>query len=152
MRDEDRNQPRKKKPTGDYEFGYCRPPVKSRWAPGQSGNPRGARKKAASRNKQDILNLVREEMTKEIMVTEDGKTVRMSIMQVFAKHLMNDFVKGTGPHRLRLFNRLLELGVLQPGASEHEISPIAIADLVRRLAAEFNSDPDSGTFDSPPAK
>ena len=152
MHDDDRNQPHKRKPTGEYEVGYCRPPASSRWAPGQSGNPRGARKKAASRKKQDILDLVREEMTKEILVTEDGKTVRMSILQIFAKHLKNDFVKGTGPHRLRLFNRFLELGVLQPGASDHEISSDAIADLVRRLAAEYNPDPDSGTFDNPLAQ
>jgi len=151
MRDDDRNQPHKKKPTGEYE-GYCRPPASSRWVPGQSGNPRGARKRSASKNKQDILDLVRKEMIKEIVVTEDGKTASMSMLKIIAKRFMNDLLKGTPAQRLRLFNKLMELGVLQPGASDYEIPKNAIADMVRRLAAEFNYDPDSGTFDSPPAK
>jgi len=128
MRDKDLGQPNRKKPTGEYEIGYCRPPAASQWMPGMSGNPRG-RKKAAAKQKQDILSLVREELTKERMVTEHGKTVRTSVMQIFAKHIMNDIVKSSGPHRLRLLNRLLELGVLQPGASEYEISTISINDL-----------------------
>ena len=34
--------PRPRKPGGgDYEVGYCRPPVASRFQPGQSGNPKG---------------------------------------------------------------------------------------------------------------
>ena len=32
------------KTSGDYEVGYGRPPVQSRFQPGQSGNPAGKRK------------------------------------------------------------------------------------------------------------
>jgi hypothetical protein len=31
----------KKKPTGDYAKGYCRPPQSGKFKPGQSGNPAG---------------------------------------------------------------------------------------------------------------
>ena len=33
-------------PAADYTIGYGRPPVATRFRPGQSGNPRGARKGA----------------------------------------------------------------------------------------------------------
>ncbi|MFM2257093.1 MAG: hypothetical protein RIQ28_940, partial [Pseudomonadota bacterium] len=38
-----------KKP-GDYEVGYCKPPVATRFKPGQSGNPAGAKRKVAPTN------------------------------------------------------------------------------------------------------
>jgi hypothetical protein len=31
----------KKHPTGDYEVGYCRPPVHTQYEKGKSGNPKG---------------------------------------------------------------------------------------------------------------
>lgn len=35
---------------GDYEVGYGKPPVATRFKPGQSGNPKGARRKVRPSN------------------------------------------------------------------------------------------------------
>ncbi len=35
----------KKNPTGDYPYGYARPPEHSKWTKGKSGNPKGRPKK-----------------------------------------------------------------------------------------------------------
>ena len=35
------SQKPKKKPKGDYEVGYARPPAEHQWPPGRSGNPSG---------------------------------------------------------------------------------------------------------------
>lgn len=135
----------KKSPTGDYEVGYCRTPAASKWRPGQSGNPRGPRKRGKQKS-QDIFDLLRLELRKEIIATENGQVTSVSLMQVVAKKFMSDLVTGTPAQRLRLFNVLLQLGVLQPGAVENDLPQDAIADLVRRLAAEVGFDPETGAY------
>ncbi|MBB4054040.1 hypothetical protein GGR20_003712 [Devosia subaequoris] len=59
--------------SGDYTVGRGKPPVASRFKPGQSGNP-GGRKKG-SRNYKTILAAV---MESEIAVTENGRKLKVS--------------------------------------------------------------------------
>lgn len=47
-------------PSDEYQVGHCKPPLESRWKPGQSGNPGGltleqAAKRKASRDKAAAL-------------------------------------------------------------------------------------------------
>ncbi len=44
----------------DYEVGYCRPPLATRFRPGQSGNPRGRPK--GSRNLRAVVKAVAGEL------------------------------------------------------------------------------------------
>jgi hypothetical protein len=46
---------------GDYEVGYAKPPVKTRFAPGQSGNPRGRPK--GSKNRKGLPSLNEERLS-----------------------------------------------------------------------------------------
>ena len=58
----------KKAPKGDYLVGKGRPPLETRWQPGQSGNPRGRRK-----GHRNVKTELREIAFKKIMV-RDGET------------------------------------------------------------------------------
>ncbi len=70
MSDKDKKS---KNGSGDYTVGRGKPPVASRFKPGQSGNP-GGRKKG-SRNYDTILAAV---MESEIAVTENGRKRKVS--------------------------------------------------------------------------
>jgi hypothetical protein len=72
-----------------YEIGYMKPPKKTQWKPGQSGNPNGRPKKI-----KDFEKLLDIELSKEITITEGGQEVRMSKREVLLKSLINDALKG----------------------------------------------------------
>jgi len=57
----------------DYEVGYGKPPVASRFEPGHSGNPRGRPKGA--RNRMPAFN---EERLKAIILEEAYRTIKVS--------------------------------------------------------------------------
>ncbi len=57
----------------DYEVGYRKPPVKSRFKSGQSGNPRG--RPPGSKN---LKTLLRELAARRISVREEGKLRRLT--------------------------------------------------------------------------
>jgi hypothetical protein len=125
----------KRQPTGDYDVGFCRPPAESRWKSGQSGNPRGARKKKRKANANlDIIKLLREELLAEVGATESGKDVKIDLLRFFAKQIIADMIKGTPAHRFKLFKELMGLGVLQPNEANREVDPDAYAAFIKGLA------------------
>lgn len=68
-------RPRLQRPSIEerYEVGYAKPPVSTRFKPGQSGNPKGRPK--GSKNKKSRLN---EERFKEIILAEAYRTIKVS--------------------------------------------------------------------------
>jgi hypothetical protein len=80
----------KKQPKPGYAVGYARPPVHSRFQPGQCGNPRGRPK--GSKN----LRTIAEKCAFEPVIIREGKRVRKAaafevmLKQAFAKALKQD--------------------------------------------------------------
>src|SRR6476620_6162861 len=79
---EPRARKRKKRPVlAAYEVGYGKPPVKSRFNKGQSGNPRGKPKGAVTRLPTHLQRLQETFMAKteeKVAITRGGKTVLIS--------------------------------------------------------------------------
>lgn len=74
---------------GDYEIGFGRPPRRTQFKKGKSGNgrgrPRGARNTAA---------LLADELKKTVCVTEGGRTRTISKRSAFVKSLVARAIKG----------------------------------------------------------
>ena len=68
-----------------HRVGKGRPPLRTRWKRGQSGNPRGRPKGRRSIGK--VLHDVTEQ---KVTVTENGKTRRMSAFEVMMRQLAKD--------------------------------------------------------------
>lgn len=83
------NTPRRRINGLDYQVGYMRPPVASRFKPGQSGNAKGRPKGA-----QNFSTVLDQELNAKVPVTENGvrKTVRKQ--SVIAKQLVNKAAAG----------------------------------------------------------
>jgi hypothetical protein len=78
----------------DYEVGHRRPPLATRFKPGQSGNPKGRPKGA-----KNLRTLTLEKLQAKIPVREGGRERRMSKAEIGITKLVNRFAE-TGDSKL----------------------------------------------------
>jgi hypothetical protein len=73
----------------DYEIGYCRPPEKYKWKPGQTGNPRGRRREPVSKKAtwQKLMNEL-------VSLHEQGKTRRVTKYECLCLVHLTKAIKG----------------------------------------------------------
>lgn len=76
----------------DYEVGYGRPPKKTRWAKGQSGNPSGRRKGTRS-----IKAIIAAQLDEKVAVKQGGRVMMLTAREVLVKSWMNQASKGNAP-------------------------------------------------------
>lgn len=99
--------------SGEYEVGYRKPPKHSRFAKGQSGNPRGRRN--GSRN---LKGVVIKELDEPITIREGGVERRVTKREGIVKSFVNRALKGD----VRAARELLSL------AAQFEEGPSAPAE------------------------
>jgi hypothetical protein len=76
----------------DYDVGYGKPPVATRFKKGQSGNPSGKAKKAAQEfDPGKVLQSIDNE---EIIVQLDGRRKRMPKAEIFFRQLFTKAIRG----------------------------------------------------------
>ncbi|MFO1091311.1 MAG: DUF5681 domain-containing protein [Hyphomicrobiales bacterium] len=71
------------------DVGYCKPPKRSRFKPGVSGNPRGRPKGAWS-----LRDELQRELRMKVTVTENGKTVVVLRQTALLKRLVAEALSG----------------------------------------------------------
>lgn len=72
-----------------YEIGYCKPPKHSQFQTGQSGNPKGRKK--GTKNTHTLLDSV---LSEKILLTENGKTHKISKKEAVIRRLVNKALSG----------------------------------------------------------
>jgi hypothetical protein len=107
-----------------YAVGYKKPPVHSRWQKGQSGNPRGPKKRVKSLN-----TIVREVMNAPVKIRTGGREQVMSRAQALVLKTVEAASKGND----RALDKLLRLFA------------VAMPDDGGGLPLEQTSQPDSAT-------
>jgi hypothetical protein len=86
-----------------YEVGYGRPPVRTRFTPGLSGNPKGRPKQA-----KNLSTLTREKLAAKVPVREGGRERRMSKGEIGVTKLVNRFAETGDPKLFMALVKLLE--------------------------------------------
>ncbi len=116
---------------GDYTIGYGRPPVATRFRPGQSGNPRGARKGAPH-----VATIIAAALGERITVKQNDRSLRISKIELAVKQLVNRAAGGDtrATQWLIALAQAQEAKPRQPDAEfDTQADAEVIADLVRRL-------------------
>ena len=94
-------------PSVGERVGYKKPPVQHRFAPGQSGNPKGSsrRRRDAAATGRYLSNPAQAALLAEadrvVTVRENGRSVQLTMREVIARRLMLDASKG-GAMAMRL--------------------------------------------------
>lgn len=90
FRDDDRQGPGDgSNSSPDYEVGYRKPPKSGQFKPGQSGNPRGRKKKQPT-----IADRLNKELSRKVTVTEHGKRKTVTKLELAFMALTNLAAKG----------------------------------------------------------
>ncbi len=117
---------------GEGEIGDRRPPLATRFRPGQSGNPRG-RPKTASR----LRALVARELGEEVEATQNGQPVRITKLEATVKQIVNRAANGDQRAAQFVFSLLADDSDRPaPRAAERigEGDALVVAEIVRRLS------------------
>jgi hypothetical protein len=77
--------------SGNYTVGKGRPPLSTRWKPGQSGNPKGRPRGAKQK---DMAIHFHEALRRKIEITVDGKSRKVTVREAIALKVTNLALKG----------------------------------------------------------
>ena len=150
---DDHGQPPKIPPS--YAIGRGRPPVHSRFKPGQSGNPKGRRKGA--RNKRTV---VEQALNKRITIREDGRKRSLSKFEVLVLTMLNKALQGDVKTQIALFGVLRSFGMIGEEPEPTATEPVTayddeiIVDFLRRnrTSTEDSVAPENEIDGTPPSK
>lgn len=110
------------KPNGDYGVGYCKPPRKSQFKPGTSGNPKG-RKKGTLNLKTDLQR----ELHESIRIREGEREFSVSKQRAMIKALLAKALKGEARAAALLIGLVAKH--LENELAPEDSKPMALDDL-----------------------
>lgn len=113
----------------DYEVGYGKPPLHTRFQPGRSGNPRG-RPKGTKNLKTDLM----EELGEKILVREGEQSRRVSKQRAFVKAVVARTLNGDVRAASLLMSMTMRL--LDTGEGDPEVAEL-LHDNEREILQEF---------------
>ena len=106
-----------------YEVGYGKPPVASRFKPGQSGNPKG-RPEHRSSNQSVLEHTLR----RKVRVVENGLEQRLENVEVLFRSLVNRAIKGDNRATLLLIRLMEKWQVAPPEQRITEIRRVIVRE------------------------
>lgn len=94
------------------EVGFRKPPRHTQWKKGQSGNPKGRKKREQARNFHDaMLNILAREVNID---TPDGKSAKYNLLEVYAEKLIKNAINGNSKADIALLKMLPKMYLPEP--------------------------------------
>jgi hypothetical protein len=75
--------------SSEYEVGYGRPPQRTRFKSGESGNPRGR-----PRGSKNLALLLEKELKQRVIINENGRRRTITKQAAIVKHMVNKALSG----------------------------------------------------------
>jgi Family of unknown function (DUF5681) len=96
--------------TEEYKVGPCRPPREYQFKPGQSGNPKGAKRKPPSLLP-DLKRLFEQALSEKVTLRQGEKERTLTMAEAGIKQLIAQFAKGDRHARRDVFTYAELLGI-----------------------------------------
>ncbi len=126
--------PKASPPNGGHSaVGYGKPPVHTRFKPGQSGNPKGRRK-----GQRNVHTVVDEVLSQRITIREGNRTRSVSKLDAMIVTMVNAALKGDAKAQASLIAMMRSLGMTAEPPPATNLEPLTaddqglIADYFRR--------------------
>ena len=135
----------------DYEIGYRKPPEGRRFQKGQSGNPRGPRRKT-------LAALLLAALNEPVYTTIDGHRRKITKREAIIKQMVDKSAEADLRATKMLFDMLKEVeqkagaAPAEPAklsAPDREVVELFVARLRRQIAAEMAEAAAAGPVDQP---
>ena len=112
----------------DYDVGYGKPPVHTRFKPGESGNPKGRPK-----GHRNIATDLEEELREKIQINENGQQSTVTKQRAMIKALLAKALKGD----TRAANALIQLAIGLEQATSERDEVVPLDDEDREILSAF---------------
>ena len=120
--------------TRDYEVGYGKPPRRSRFKKGQSGNPRGR-----PRGSKNVSTLLSEALNEPVTVAENSGRRKITMRQAIIKQLVHQAAKGDWRAMKILLDLLRDTeGQTEPAPAGATAFTAADEKVIEQLKARLN--------------
>lgn len=130
----------------EYKVGYGKPPEHSRFKKGQSGNPKGRRKK--ERSLSDIETGLTNALSETATVTENGKRRQITKFDAWCKQISNKAASGS----ISASRLILPVLIRMAQQNLHKVAPEATAEDnsgYEKLCEMLRLPPEPATEDTP---
>lgn len=114
----------------DYDVGFGRPPHKTRFVPGRSGNPSGKRKPRAS-----LAETLDRIFAEKVTVTEGGQKRKLTKEEVFLRQTVNKAMAGDRQFAAMMLAYLKLRGEAGGDHGSHERDAFLLDEFRRMLPA-----------------
>ena len=114
----------------DEDTGYCKPPKKSQWKKGQSGNPKGRPK-----DSENFETIAKRVLQAPVTVKENGKKRRIPTQEAIMIRTAQRAMEGD-PRHTKIAIDIAQSLNRSPGAEQGSLSPND-EDILRRALEEF---------------
>jgi hypothetical protein len=115
------------KPGEDYKVGPGRPPKEYQFKPGQSGNPKGRKRKPPSLLP-DLKRLFEQALSEKVTLKQGDKELTLTMGAAGIKQLMAQFAKGDRHARRDVFAYAEKLGIDLLASHRKEVEEALAAD------------------------
>jgi hypothetical protein len=116
------------KSKGDYEIGYGRPPVATRFRPGGVGNPKGRPKRA-----KPVGQIIHDAMMTPVRIEVNGKPKTMTAQEVIIHNLVRNAARGDA----KAIHTLFALRARYQESTETTLMPSDLAASDRKIIEEY---------------
>jgi Family of unknown function (DUF5681) len=106
-----------------YAVGYGKPPVRSRFRPGISGNAKGRPK-----NSKNLKTLIRQAMTATIPIQEGASTRRVSKIEGVVLRQLQNALKGDDRSAMAVIKMAMQMGFLEDTDNRVEAADLSASD------------------------
>ena len=121
-----------------YEVGYGKPPEKTRFRPGRSGNPHWRPKKPKS-----IQERFERELARKVAVREDGRVRKIPKIDLWVRRVIADAIQGSHQSsRILIEMRSANDEEIAKGIAEQNIEELNVEDraILDRHLAQLTTD------------
>ena len=121
--------------TRDYEVGYGKPPLHTRFQKGKSGNPRGR-----PRGKKNMSTLLSTALNASIVVVTNGRRKKITKREAIVTQLVNKSAAADLKATQMVLTMLRELESQDDGSADPAVFTEADHEIIRRIQARLRNE------------